>query len=324
MVGFIDYIIILIVNILLVQLNKNYQKESICHILCSIDQCSPMYRHFNPIGWDNIYIEELQHEQDITLEDLLLLENSYLIDVVRIDPDCLNSNIAYIPEDKRKEWESNMNKKWYLNNIEYSRKRNIEWHKKDRDKNPEKYKERSKKQYQRERETILEKKKEERQGEKGDQIRERQKITDRARRARTRVKCDCGGSYDCSSKKDHFNSEIHKRFVEGTEKPPNQSKEEKVAKKKIYDKNRRDNAGKTICEVCFGYYTSFRKDRHLESQQHREAVRLRELGVKEENGKVICQTCFCSYTRNDASNERVHKKSRRHQLALSLESEEKN
>ena len=193
-----------------------------------------MYRYFNKIGWDYVDIEELEYRENMRLEDLLLLENSYLLDVVRIDPNCLNCNIAYIPEDKRIEWERNMNKKWYQDNIEHAKKIRKEWNNKDRQNNPEKYKQISKEQYQKNREEILKKKKEERQGEDGDKIRERERqrlqgengdkiretrrIYEKSIREKTRTLCECGSYYDNKSKRRHMRCKKHIRFVEEKEK----------------------------------------------------------------------------------------------------------
>ncbi len=285
------------------------------HRLRSIHQSSPCHRHFNEIDWDNVVIEELEQREDIRLEDLLLLENSYLKDIVAIDPNCLNRNIAYVPEDQRIEWEKEINRRWYVNNREYALNRNSEWNKANYKANPEKYQKKNKERYQENREDILKEKKEARQGEGGDAIREKDRKRDKARGARTHVDCECGGSYNAKTKASHLESQIHMRFITGEEKVT-QTDEEKKLKVKAYGVIRRANMEDVTCTICFGTYPTAKKNRHEKSKQHTDAVRWKKDNIQKEDDYTICQICFAGYKKLDNACTTRHTQSARHQRAL--------
>ena len=78
-----------------------------------------VYNHINNITWDKVKMVLVKEIEVLSLEELHTEENIY------IDLDdmlCLNTKRAYQTDEERKEYMSELNKKWYNENKEHIKK----------------------------------------------------------------------------------------------------------------------------------------------------------------------------------------------------------
>ena len=98
-------------------------------------QKTPLYRHFNTIGWEHASIILLYEIEDTTKEVILDHEKEY-IQASLADDKCLNKATPLITEEEKKEKDRQYGAKWREENKERDAERVRKW----RAENPEKRK----------------------------------------------------------------------------------------------------------------------------------------------------------------------------------------
>jgi len=100
---------------------------------------TPLYKHFNEIGWENATIYVIEELNIINKIELLEKENE-IIKCHLNDPSCLNSNLVKITKEEKKEKDKKYAKFRRQENPTRERERLNKW----RENNPEKRKEQTK------------------------------------------------------------------------------------------------------------------------------------------------------------------------------------
>ena len=98
-------------------------------------QKTPLYQHFNMVGWEHASISLLYAIEDATKEAILDHEKEY-IQVSLSDDKCLNKATPQLTEEEKKEKDRQYGAKWRQENKERAAERIRKW----RAENPEKWK----------------------------------------------------------------------------------------------------------------------------------------------------------------------------------------
>lgn len=98
-------------------------------------QKTPLYVHFNTIGWDHAHITLVCEVEDDANNSLLVREKEY-IQASITDDRCLNRAVPILTEDEKRERDREYGIKWRQENKAQSAERVRKW----REENPEKRK----------------------------------------------------------------------------------------------------------------------------------------------------------------------------------------
>lgn len=98
-------------------------------------QNTPLYSHFNSVGWENANIVLLFESDVETKSDLLILEKNEIMKVLNTS-DCMNVARPCITQEERSIHDREYSRQRYKDNKDSERDRIKIW----REKNPEKYK----------------------------------------------------------------------------------------------------------------------------------------------------------------------------------------